>query len=39
LSAAVAAGHILKSPRCYRCGAVGPVEAHHPDYSKPLAVE
>lgn len=37
LQSAVASGRVERRP-CYDCGAVK-VEAHHPDYSKPLEVE
>lgn len=31
-------GAMRKPPRCDQCGARGPVEAHHDDYTKPLEV-
>lgn len=36
---AVKTGKIARANSCQECGAVGKVEAHHPDYSKPLRVE
>jgi ribosomal protein S27AE len=32
------AGRLEKPERCERCGAAGELEAHHPDYSRPLTV-
>lgn len=31
-------GDLTPPPQCEECGAVGRVEAHHPDYSQPLFV-
>lgn len=36
--AAVASGGLIVPDRCSACGTVGEVEAHHPDYSRPLDV-
>lgn len=36
--AAILKGHLVRPDRCERCQKVGKPEAHHPDYSKPLAV-
>jgi len=35
---AVKLGHIIKPSTCQKCSAEEPVEAHHVDYSQPLAV-
>ena len=35
---ALAAAKLVRPEACERCGTVGRVEAHHPDYSKPLEV-
>lgn len=32
-------GDIIRPLACSRCGATSALEAHHPDYSKPLEVE
>lgn len=32
-------GTIQPADSCERCGSDGPLQAHHPDYSKPLSVE
>ena len=37
VSNAVRDGRLFKEP-CFQCGAVENIEAHHPDYSKPLDV-
>src|SRR6266487_4953291 len=34
----VATGEIVRPTACIRCFAVGRVQGHHPDYSKPLEV-
>ncbi len=39
LSNAVRDGKVIKGTTCTRCGATTELEAHHEDYSKPLAVE
>lgn len=39
LNRAVKTGKIIKPSKCSRCGKVGKITAHHPDYSKPLEVE
>ena len=39
LNAAVRSGAISRPSSCGRCGAVGPVQGHHHDYSKPFDVE
>lgn len=37
---AIKRGRLIRSKACERCGASGGrIEAHHPDYRKPLAVE
>lgn len=36
---AVRFGQLARAEACERCGAVGPVDGHHHDYSKPLDVE
>ena len=38
LHKAVERKKILKPTTCSKCGAEGRIEAHHPDYSKPLEV-
>lgn len=38
LNAALRDKKILKSDVCHRCHLPGELEAHHPDYSNPLAV-
>ena len=38
ISYGVRAGKVLKPDHCINCGAIGPVEAHHTDYSRPLDV-
>lgn len=35
---AIRSGHIVRPEACSSCGAVGRIEAHHHDYSKPLDV-
>ena len=35
---AVAAGTLVRPASCSRCGGGKRIEAHHPDYSKPLEV-
>lgn len=37
--AAIRSGQMRRSMRCERCGAAGPADGHHTDYSKPLYVE
>ena len=37
--AAIKCGKLVRSDTCARCGEGGKIEAHHPDYSKPLKVE
>lgn len=39
LNNAIAAKRILKPERCSDCGTSTKVQGHHPDYSKPLAVD
>lgn len=39
LNNAVSRGDVVRPEECQRCGTPGPVEGHHPDYSKPLEVE
>src|SRR5215475_1889768 len=39
LNRAVRSGRITPAENCRTCGAAGAVEAHHPDYMKPLEVE
>jgi ribosome-binding protein aMBF1 (putative translation factor) len=36
---AVKTGRLVRPDACERCGTEGWVEAHHPDYTKPLDVE
>jgi len=36
---AVKTGKLIKPSVCPRCGLAKPVQAHHPDYSKPLEVD
>lgn len=36
---AVKTGKLIRPDKCENCGAIGPVQAHHHDYSKPLDVE
>ena len=36
---AIRGGRILKQGTCSICGSKNNIEAHHPDYTKPLAVE
>ena len=38
VSRAIKAGRLERPPHCQACGKIGPVDAHHHDYSKPLAV-
>jgi hypothetical protein len=38
LHKAVERKKIVKPTACSKCGAEGRIEAHHPDYSKPLEV-
>lgn len=38
LSKAVSKGLVAKPPCCTYCGSGGRIEAHHPDYSRPLDV-
>jgi hypothetical protein len=38
LRLAMLSGRIVKASACEGCDNAGPLEAHHPDYSKPLAV-
>ena len=35
---AIKAGQLIRPTMCEQCLTVGPVEAHHEDYSKPLEV-
>lgn len=35
---AIARGDIIKPKNCSKCGIEGVIQAHHPDYSKPLEV-
>lgn len=35
---ALRAGHLVRPATCERCGGAALVHAHHPDYSRPLAV-
>jgi len=35
---AIKTGKILKPDACSKCGWIGVLHAHHPDYSEPLAV-
>lgn len=37
--AALRNGHLVRPDTCSRCGAGAPLDAHHPDYTQPLAVE
>ncbi|MDQ3045139.1 MAG: hypothetical protein M3R06_08320 [Chloroflexota bacterium] len=39
VSDALANGRVVRPAKCERCEVDGVVEAHHPDYSQPLAVE
>lgn len=39
LNNAVRRGDVVRPEQCQHCGFTGPVEGHHPDYSKPLDVE
>lgn len=39
LARAVSFGRIDRPDRCSQCARVGPVEGHHPDYTKALEVE
>lgn len=36
---ALRSGALVRPGRCERCGAGGRIEAHHPDYDRPLDVE
>jgi hypothetical protein len=36
---AIKQGRLIKPNKCSKCGKEGRVEAHHPDYFKPLAVQ
>lgn len=38
LGKAVKKGKVIRAKFCSRCDAFGRIEAHHPDYSKPLEV-
>jgi hypothetical protein len=38
VQAAIRRGDLVRPGQCDDCGAGGPVEGHHDDYSKPLAV-
>ena len=38
VSNAIRDGKLLRSSQCSQCGATGDIEAHHPDYDKPLDV-
>ena len=38
LSRAIRSKEVIKPDDCSRCGKLGRIEAHHPDYSKPLEV-
>lgn len=39
LKNAINNGHVRRCTRCERCGAEGPMQAHHEDYSRPFFVE
>lgn len=39
LNAAVKGGRLRRPARCEVCGGMASVHGHHPNYSKPLAVE
>jgi DnaJ-class molecular chaperone len=39
LNMAIKRGSILRPLKCTTCGTSGRIEAHHPDYNKPLFVE
>ena len=32
-------GELVRPDKCSKCGKIGQVESHHPDYSKPLEVQ
>lgn len=36
---AVKLGRVTRPETCSRCGALGRIHAHHPDYTQPLLVE
>lgn len=36
---AISKGDIVRPDRCEECGEVGQIDAHHPDYDRPLDVE
>jgi len=38
VQSALEAGELRRPERCEGCEGAGPIEAHHPDYSKPLDV-
>ena len=38
VSNAIRDGKLLRPSQCSQCGATGDIEAHHPDYDKPLDV-
>ena len=38
LREAIKKGEVAKQTACFKCGVEGRIEAHHPDYSKPLEV-
>jgi hypothetical protein len=35
---AIQSGRLIRPETCSACGSHAPIEAHHPDYSKPLEV-
>src|ERR1700733_276343 len=39
VACAVENGTLVRPARCSRCGSTKDIQAHHPDYSKPLDVE